>query len=313
MSMETRRDAALLLALSVVWGSGFAVVKIGQQYFPSVLYAALAFDVTAIGLFTYVVLKRDQWRPRRRRSWLAAGAIGLFTVTIYNVFFFIGQRGAPSAVGAMILSFIPLITALFAQALVPDEEFGVVETAGILVGLVGVGIIVRPDPAALAAGDVSRLLILVAATSNALGGVLVQRFEPPAPTPVLLAWAVPLGGVGLHLVSAFVVRESYGSIELAIPGLAAVAYLAVVVNVTGYIIFFTVLRRVGAFEVSLINYLQPFSAAVIGWLLLREQLEPLTVLGFCVIVVGFSLIKRDQLTTYVSRTGAATGGDRGDD
>jgi drug/metabolite transporter (DMT)-like permease len=311
--MESRRDALLLLTLSVVWGSGFAVIKIGQQYIPTVLYAAIAFDVTAVGLFAYVLARGDQWRPRTRRSWLAAASIGLFTVTIYNVFFFIGQRGAPSAVGAIILSFIPLITAVMAQAVLPDEEFGVAEVVGIVVGLVGVGVIVRPDPAAIATGDVSRLLILLAAISNALGGVLVQRLDPPAGTPVLLAWAVPMGGIGLHVVSAFVIGESYADIELAVPGLLAVAYLALAVNVMGYLIFFKLLRRVGAFQVSLINYLQPISAAVIGWLLLSESLEPITVVGFVVIVAGFALIKRDQVRAYVARGSPAATDGRGDD
>jgi drug/metabolite transporter (DMT)-like permease len=293
--MESRRDVALFGLLSVVWGSGFVVVKAGQEYFPPVLYAALCFDVTALGLFAYVVFARDQWRPRTRRAWLAAASIALFTVTIYNTFFFLGQRGAPSAVGAIILSFIPLITALLSRVLLPDRRFAAVEVAGLLVGLAGVALIVRPTPESLATGDISRLLILVAATSNALGGVLVQRLDPPTSTPVLLAWAIPPGGVALHLVSLFVVEESYATVSVTVPGVLAVAYLALLVNVGGYMIFFSLLRRVGAFEVSLVNYLQPIVAAVVGWLVLQEGLGPVSLLGFAVIVVGFSLVKRDQV------------------
>lgn len=297
--MESRRDVLLFVLLSVVWGSGFVVVKVGQSYFPTVFYAALCFDVTAIGLFAYVVLGRDEWRPTTRQGWFAVGAISLFTVTIYNTFFFIGQRDAPSAVGAIILSFIPLITALLARMLIPDRRFAAVEIVGLLVGLAGVGLIVRPTPEAIATGDVSRLLILTAAASNALGGVLVQRFDPPASTPVLLAWAIPPGGVALHLVSLVVVGESYADLSVTVPGVLAVAYLALLVNVMGYIIFFTLLRRVGAFEVSLVNYLQPIVAAVVGWLVLREGLGPVSVVGFVVIVVGFALVKRDQLRSYL--------------
>lgn len=297
--MESRRDVLLFVLLSVVWGSGFVVVKIGQFYFPTVFYAALCFDVTAIGLFAYVILVRDKWRPTTRQGWFAVGAISLFTVTIYNTFFFIGQRDAPSAVGAIILSFIPLITALLARILIPDRRFAAIEIIGLLVGLVGVGLIVRPTPETVATGDVSRLLILTAATSNALGGVLVQRLDPPASTPVLLAWATPPGGVALHLVSLFVVRESYADLSVTVSGLLAVAYLALLVNVLGYMIFFTLLRRVGAFEVSLVNYLQPIVAALAGWLVLGEGLDPVSVAGFVVIVVGFALVKREQLRSYL--------------
>jgi len=177
--MASRRDAVLFVLLSVAWGSGFVAVKIGQKFFPPVLYAALCFDVTALGLFAYVLADRDQWRPRTRWNWLAVAAVSLFTVTIYDAFFFVGQRGAPSAVGAIILSFIPLITAVFTRALVPDRRFTPVEVIGLFVGLCGVAVVVRPTPAAIATGDLSRLLILVAAASNALGAVSANGSNRP--------------------------------------------------------------------------------------------------------------------------------------
>ncbi|MDR9381491.1 MAG: DMT family transporter [Natronomonas sp.] len=196
------------------------------------------------------------------------------------------------------MSFIPLITALFARLLIRDRRFTLVEVVGLLVGLAGVVLVVRPTPAEITTGNVSRLLILVAATSNALGGVLVQRFDPPESTPVLLACATLSGGIALHFVSLFVIRESYANVSVTVPGVLSVAYLALLVGVGGYMIFFTLLRRVGAFEVSLVNYVQPIVAAVVGWLVLREGLNPLSVVGFVVIVAGFALVKRDHLRPY---------------
>lgn len=305
-TMNSTRASLKFILLSIVWGSGFVVVKIGQQYFPPVLFAALAFDVTTLGLLAYVLLSDGNWRPRTTNSWGAVAAIGVFTVTIYNSFFFIGQQTAPSAVGAVILSFIPVITAGLVHVIIPSSRLTVTEVIGLVVGLVGVFLIVRPTPDSVAAGDVSRLLILIAAISNALGSVLVQRIDPPVSTPVLLAWAVPMGAASLHFVSLFVVRESYNAVAINLPGLLAVLYLAFVVNVTGYLIFFGLLREVGAFQVSLVNYLQPIAAAIIGWIVLGESLATATVVGFAVIIVGFSLVKREQLFAYVSqsRTGS---------
>jgi drug/metabolite transporter (DMT)-like permease len=117
--------------------------------------------------------------------------------------------------------------------------------------------------------------------------------------PVLLAWAMPPGAAALHAVSRFVLRESYAAVSVTLPGVLAVACLALVVTVLGYLIFFTLLRRIGAFEVSLVNYVQPMVAAVIGWLVLSEGLDAGTVVGFVVTVVGFALVKRDQVRDYI--------------
>ena len=137
-------------------------------------------------------------------------------------------------------------------------------------------------------------------TKHALGAVLVQRVEPHAPTPVLLAWAIPPGGIALHLVSLLIVGELYAAITVTVPAILAVAYLAFAVNVLGYTIFFTLLGRIGAFEVSLINYIQSITAALIGFVALGERLQPLTVVGFGVILVGFLLVKRAQVRNYLA-------------
>jgi drug/metabolite transporter (DMT)-like permease len=100
----------------------------------------------------------------------------------------------------------------------------------------------------------------------------------------------------------FVIGESYAAIEVTAPGIFAVAYLAILVNVTGYLLFFGLLRRVGAFQVSLVNYLQPIAAAVIAWAILGEELATATVIGFIVIVIGFTLVKREQLFEYITRS-----------
>lgn len=300
--MSSARNILSFLYLTLVWGSGFVVVKIGQQYLPPVLFAALAFDVTALGLLVFVYLRDGEWLPKSRDSWLAVVAIGLFTVTIYNIFFFIGQQGAPSAVGAVILSFIPVITAGLTRLVIPGRRFAIVEVVGLVVGLAGVILIVQPTPEALATGDISRLLILLGAVSNALGSVLVERIDPQVSTPILLAWASPLGAILLHIASIAVVGERYGTVELIVPTFLSVLYFAVMINVLGYLVFFDLLRRTSAFEVSLVNYLLPITAAVVGWLVLDENLGPLTVLGFVVIIAGFVLVKREEVGGFVARS-----------
>ena len=69
----------------------------------------------------------------------------------------------------------------------------------------------------------------------------------------------------------------------------ALAYLGVFATAGGYLLYFTLLSRIGATQVSLINYASPVVAAIFGAALLGERITVGTVAGFALIVVGFAL------------------------
>jgi drug/metabolite transporter (DMT)-like permease len=84
------------------------------------------------------------------------------------------------------------------------------------------------------------------------------------------------------------------------PGvLVGFCYLVVVAGVVGYLLYFTLLDTLGPVEINLVGYVEPIVAAVVGWLALGEAIAPNTVVGFVVIVVGFTLVKRRALATTV--------------
>jgi len=72
-----------------------------------------------------------------------------------------------------------------------------------------------------------------------------------------------------------------------------------VAGVVGYLLYFTLLDSLGPVEINLVGYVEPPVAAVVGWVALNEVISPNTVVGFAVIVVGFTLVKRQALASFV--------------
>jgi drug/metabolite transporter (DMT)-like permease len=288
--------AAPFALLALVWGFSFPAISVGLRSLPPVLFAAFRYDVAAVLLLAYAVARTDEWRPTARPDLLAVLAGGVFLVA-GNGLLFVGQRTVPSGVAAIMQSLVPIATALWALALLPEERLTPTGAAGILLGFLGVALIVRPDPANLLGSSVGRLLILVQVASVALGGVLIQRARPTLDRAAVSGWSMGLGGLLLHAASAGL-GEPFALPDTPL-GAASVAYLGVFATALAFFVYFSLLERRGALETSLIAYLVPVVATVAGVFLLEETITPLTLAGFGVVAAGFFVLKREAVAGLV--------------
>ena len=287
---------ALFAVLATMWGLSFPAISVGLEHLPPLLFAAFRYDTAAVLLLGYAAVAADDWRPAGRNDLEAVVWGGLFLVA-GNGLLFIGQQTVPSGVAAILQALVPILTALWALALL-GERLSVVGAAGVAVGFLGVGLIVQPDPGNLLAGDtVGRLVVLGQVTSVSLGGVLVDRAAPSMERVAMTGWAMLLGGVVLHALSLGAGETAPATAAPA--ALGAVVYLGVFSTALAFVIYFTLLERRGAFEASLVAYLVPLVATVAGIILLGETVGPLSLAGFLVVFVGFALLKRRALVDLV--------------
>ena len=280
----------LFALLATLWGLSFLAIEVGLRSLDPVLFAAFRYAIAAVLLLGLALVRRSDWRPSGRPDVDAILGGGVFLVA-GNGLLFLGQQTVPSGVAAIMQSLVPVLTSLWALGLLPEERVSAVGAVGILLGFVGVGLIVRPDPANLLGGDaVGRLLILGQAASVALGGVLIQRAGPTLDRAALSGWSMAVGGAILLALSLAIGEP------LALPatatGWAAVIYLGVFATALAFLIYYTLLEVRGALETSLVAYLVPVVATAVGVLVLGESITLPTVVGFLLVFAGFVLLKR---------------------
>ncbi|RJX44542.1 EamA/RhaT family transporter [Halonotius aquaticus] len=298
--MSTTRDGGLFLLLSFLWGTSFMAIKLGLEFMPPVLFAAVRYDVTAVLMLGYVAATTGEWRPRSRADWLVVGVGAALIIALYNAFLFIGQQGVTSGVAAILIAMNPILATGFSRVLLPQERLGGIETVGLLLGFLGVGLVAWPESAGpLAADLLAPAFVLLAAACVALGSVVVQRVDSDIGTEGMVAWSTALGALLLHAMSAGLPAESVGDVAVTPVAIISVAYLAVFASAVGYVIYFELLDRLGAIEINLVSYAVPVFAALSGWLVLDESLDIAAIAGFVVIFVGFLLLKQSTIRDRV--------------
>ncbi|RQG99932.1 DMT family transporter [Natrarchaeobius oligotrophus] len=292
-----RRTLALFAISSLLFGGTFVAAKAGLEYVPPLLFVALRFDVAAVVVLGYVLATtaRAELVPKTSGDVAAVFATGVLVIGLTNAFLFVGQQYATSAVAAIVFSLNPVLTPAFAAVILADERLSIRGATGIALGLVGVALVVGPDSTALLGGDAIGTLVLFAgATSAALGVVAIRRVETTLSSTVRLAWGLPLAAALSHALSLSA-GESIASVTWTAEAVIAIGYLALFAGAIAYVAYFALLEAAGAIRTNLVFYVVPVVSALGGWALLGEAIEPLALVGFAFVFVGFAVLESDSI------------------
>nr|WP_303646774.1 EamA family transporter [Haloarchaeobius salinus] len=284
----------MFLLLAAVWGSAFMAIKAGVEFIPPVLFAALRYDIAGVLMLGYVVVAVDDWYPTTRAGWTEVVIGGVFMIAAYHALLFVGETGpVSSAAAAVLVALSPVLTTAFARLLLPNEPVTASTWLGMFIALVGVVVLMNPDPQQLLTDAVvSKSLVFGAAAAFALGSVLTRRVDGDLPIETMEAWSMLLGAALMHVASVAMPSESFAMVEWNLTAVLSLAYLAVAASALGFLVYFDLLDRLGPVEINMVSYVAPVFAAVSGWLVLDEAITLSTVAGFLVIFAGFVVVKR---------------------
>jgi drug/metabolite transporter (DMT)-like permease len=293
----SRRTAVLFVLASVFFGGTFVAAKAGLEYFPPLLFVAFRFDVAAVIMVAYAAVRfsREDLVPRTAGDVIGIVATGGLVIGLANSLLFVGQQYATSAVGAIVFSLNPILTPVFAAVLLSRERLSSRGVVGMGLGLVGVALVVSPDPSMLVGGDaLGRAILFAGAASAALGAVLIRRVDATLSSTVRIAWGLPLAAVLSHTL-AFAAGESTAAITWSAGALVALGYVSVFAGVFAYLAYFALLDETGAIEANLVFYVVPVVSTLGGWAILGERIAPLAVVGFLTIFAGFAILGSESV------------------
>ncbi|SDM63487.1 Permease of the drug/metabolite transporter (DMT) superfamily [Halogranum gelatinilyticum] len=301
--MVSRRALGFFALASVFFGGTFVAAKAGLEFFPPLLFVALRFDVAAAVLAVYVVATtpRSDLLPKTRGDLLGILATGGLAIGLANALLFVGQQYASSGVGAIVFSLNPILTPVFAALLLADERLSARGALGMAIGLVGVALVIDPNPANLLGGDAfGKAILFAGAASGALGSVLIRWADGDLSSTVRTAWALPVSALMTHAFS-WGAGESAAAISWTPGAFLALGYVGIFAGAIAYIAYFGLLDEVGAIQGNLVFYVVPVVATLGGAALLGESVSTLTLVGFATIFAGFAVLGSESIETEVER------------
>ena len=281
----TPRDWALVAGVASTWGASFLLIDIAVEHLAPAL---VAFGRVLFGALTLTAVPAAR-RPLPRSEWPQVALLGVLWMAAPFVLFSVAQQWIESSLAGMINAAAPLFTAVVAGIVVRRLP-GRAQAVGLALGFAGVVAISWPS---LGEGDSTGLGVGLVLLATVLYGCAFNLAAPlqrrNGALPVI--WRAELVSVVLLLPAA---AGSISSSGFGWGSLAAVAALGSLGTAMAYVLFTTLVGRVGSTRGSVTIYLLPVVAVALGATLRDESVHLSALAGTALVLGGAYLVSRAE-------------------
>ena len=283
------RNFAILLILSLIWGASFLFIKVAVATIPPF---SVAFGRTALAaVLLYLVLRSRGLRmPGWGPMWGTFLLMGFFNGAVPYTLITWAEIHIDSGLAAIINALMPLFTVLLAHLFTGDERLNRTKILGIVLGFLGVVALIGPAALKGLGKDVlAQLAVMAAALCYAIAVIYGRRLKEV--TPLMSATGQLTCAAFLTLPMSLVIDAPW-ELSPTLLSLGALACLSLLGTALAYILYYYLLARIGATNVSLVTYLLPISGVFWGAFLLGERLHWSAFLALGLILVGIAGVNK---------------------
>jgi drug/metabolite transporter (DMT)-like permease len=280
----TRRGIVLFALMSVIWGIPYLFIRVAvAEVTPAFL--VLARTSIAAAILLPIALIRVDLRPVLGRwRWLVAFA--LIEIAIPWVMLGSAEQHLTSSLTGILIAGVPLVGTVFALATGGADRLDRTGWLGLLVGMTGVVAIVggdfgTTDPVAL-------LQVGVVVVCYAVGPAILARRLGGLPSVGVMSLSL-LGTALLYLPVGVL---QWPATTPSTNVMVSIVVLAVICTAAAFLVFAALIQAIGPVRATVITYVNPAVAAILGVLVLNETLTTPMIIGFGLVIAGSMLATR---------------------
>jgi drug/metabolite transporter (DMT)-like permease len=282
----SKRAVALFVAIGLVWGIPYMLIRVAVEHLEP---ATLVFARTAIGacVLLPVAAARGELRPLLPR-WKPILAYTVVELAVPWLLLSSAEQRLPSSLAGLLVAAVPLVGAVMAFAGGDRRHLAGRSLVGLLVGLGGVAVLVGLD---IPSPDVGAVAMVGGVVLGYAGGpALVARYLSDAPALGVVATSLSLCAAGY---APFVASSLPHAVASAPPRvLASVLTLGLVCTALAFVLFFALISEAGPVRATVVTYINPAVAVLLGCLVLAEPFTAATAGGFVLVLAGSYLATR---------------------
>ena len=265
----------LALIVPITWGLGFTLAKIGMEQFSALLIMSIRFGIAGLVLVWFT---KPPWGHMREIF-----VVALIGSTIQYGLTYNGLKGIDASTAAILVQLEGPILALMGTILL-KEKLGLTRALGMGFAFLGVFIIAgepRLD------GHIDSVILLVAgSTVWAVAQIMISRLKGLSGITIL-AWVAIMATPQMLIASLIIEDGQWQAITTAsLVDWSIIFYLAFIMTVVGYSVWYHLLSSVDVSKVSPFLMLLPITSIIAGMVLLDEKLTLSMIIGGLMIMTG---------------------------
>jgi len=285
------KDWLLFWLVGIIWGTSFLWIRIAVREISPLMLVSFRtlFALLGLGAFLLAVrLARASWGQMRKKLWVFF-VLGLINIVAPWLLISWAGQHIDSGLSSILNSTMPLFTIMISPFFVKDDRFTLKKAVGLLTGFIGVVILMLPNLGASWSNHLAAQgAVLLAALCYGSATVFARKMAtglPPQTQAFLqfvmattMMWAFTLG-----------IERPLQFPRLPITWIALL-WLGLLGSGLAYIIYFDLLPRIGPTRMSMVTYIMPLVAVLLGMIFLGERFHWGAIFGALLILSGISIV-----------------------
>ncbi|HXB53023.1 MAG TPA: DMT family transporter [Rhizomicrobium sp.] len=277
----------LLLLLALLWGSSFFFYKILVAVLPPVTVVLGRVGIAAIAMNLWL-LATGRSVPLSHGRWRRFLLLGFLNNVLPFILIAWGETRIESGLASILNATTPIFMVAVAHWGTEDEKLSWAKGASIVLGILGVTVLVGADAFGGGSSIWGELAVVAASCVYGFGGVYSRRSKDLP--PLVAATGQVSGGAVILLPLSLLIDQPW---RLPMPDAdvwAALLAIALVNTALAYFVYYRMLAGAGVTYISLVTFLIPVIALMLGAIFLDERVTVQALAGMAVITLGLAAI-----------------------
>jgi len=270
--------------MGLIWGTPYLLIKVSVEWLSPFV---VVFGRVALAAAILLPIAAATGNLRGlHRYWKGILAFAVVELSIPFIALTWAEERLSSSVTALVIAGVPLVAAILGRILRPDDRLTPIRLAGLVIGIGGVAALVVLD---IQVGTVTALAALVfTVLGYAIGPFIVDGPLKGVPSLGVIAVAMTINAI---IYAPFTVA-TWPTTPVPTQAWLSVVVLGAVCTALAFIIFFALIKEVGASRTTVITFVNPAVALVLGVLILSEPITAGLAIGFPLVILGSILATR---------------------
>lgn len=292
------------VCVCLIWGSTWLAIRIGLEAFTPLFSAGIRFIIAAIAILLLTKFNKLQFQFDRIAIVLYL-AMGFFSFVIPFGLVYWAEQFVPSGLAAVLFAVYPFFVAIFTFYLIKAERINFLKTIGMVISFIGIVIIFSNDLSGNISDNlVGMIAVVISAIMQAAIAVLIKKYGSHLHHLSMNFFPMLIGGIFLVFIGLWF--EDIYSITVTVPAVLSILYLALFGSVVTFTSYYWLMKKINIVLLSLISFITPVIAVIIGWIFYGESLQPQHIAGAVLVLAGIafeSLFKifRNETSESISR------------
>jgi drug/metabolite transporter (DMT)-like permease len=296
MQKETLKIILVYALACLIWGSTWMAIRVGLDSLTPFISVGLRFSFAALFILIFMKIKGMSIQMDKLSIKLYLQMAFFSFVIPYGLVYW-GEQYIPSGLASVLFAINPFFVTIFSFYMLLQEKITPYKIIGMIVGFIGIVVIFSEDITNTAGFFVwGMVAVVLSALMQGWIQVIVKKYGQHLHPFTMNFYPMLIGGSTMLVVGLF--TENIGYIKFDSKAILSVLYLAFFGSMIVFTCWYWLLKRVNVIVLSLITFITPVIALILGIILLKEVFTVTDIFGSFLVLVGLIIATLGNVKSF---------------